>query len=609
MEFIYMFKPFLRLITGFLLFFAMISSAVFYCVYFFDGDAFDALPEEREKVSKAALTDEPPKDDLSSYYRNGYGDDHSVICLYMTVRRGNKTENSDNNWSELGLHSTIWYRENNLERDRVECILQEGDETGPLPGMFGYGEINPNCVVNIRGATTSEAPLKSYTLYMKDGHSWRGQNNVNLNKHTYDPMRFTNKLMYDLMREIPGMISMRTQFVRLFVKDETQNTAADFIDYGFYTNIENPNKTYLKNHGLDPNGQLYKANNFAFYLDDALKPESDDDFDAKAFNRILTVKGSHDHAKLLNMLTDLNDLIKPINETFEKYFDYDNYFTWLAFHLLTGNTDTIERNFLIYSPLNSEKWYFISWDCDYAPIISREDLILKTRETNPNETGIKTYWPNLLHRRVLSYAPYRKILDEYIQKIRSYVTPEKIALKTAVYNEAIRGIVLNHIDTSSVMNGWRAVIELGDYSYKDKLYDNTYDLLYDALPDEYERYYQRYLDSLEDIMPYFLAMPVKDEDGYSVYWDPAYSFNEKRIYYQIEIASDVLFQEMIYSESDIVFPYAYIPLVFPKGRYFLKVKTYYEPGHYTLSNEETHVDGITYSGVFAFNIDENGEVY
>ena len=34
---------------------------------------------------------------------------------------------------------------------------------------------------------------------------------------------------------------------------------AKFKDYGLYTHIEQGNERYLAAHGLDPNGQLYKA--------------------------------------------------------------------------------------------------------------------------------------------------------------------------------------------------------------------------------------------------------------------------------------------------------------------------------------------------------------
>ena len=66
------------------------------------------------------------------------------------------------------------------------------------------------------------------------------------------------------------------------------------------------------------------------------------------------------------MLSDLNNYSVPIETTFPKYFDEENYFTWLAFQLLTGNVDTTSQNFYLYSPQNGDKWYFIPWDNDGA---------------------------------------------------------------------------------------------------------------------------------------------------------------------------------------------------------------------------------------------------
>ena len=51
---------------------------------------------------------------------------------------------------------------------------------------------------------------------------WRGQRTIALNKHVGDVYRFKNKLAYDLMKDIPQMMSARTQFVRLYVKDTTE---------------------------------------------------------------------------------------------------------------------------------------------------------------------------------------------------------------------------------------------------------------------------------------------------------------------------------------------------------------------------------------------------
>lgn len=46
-------------------------------------------------------------------------------------------------------------------------------------------------------------------------------------------MRFRNKLAYDLMKKIPQMLSLRTQFVHLYVKDNTDGTSDSFADYGY----------------------------------------------------------------------------------------------------------------------------------------------------------------------------------------------------------------------------------------------------------------------------------------------------------------------------------------------------------------------------------------
>ena len=73
-----------------------------------------------------------------------------------------------------------------------------------------------------------------------------------------------------------------------------------------------------------------------------------------------------DAGALARVLDEMGVEYKILSDTladvFAKYFDEENYFTWLAFQMLTGNTDTTSQNFLLYSPQNSQKWYFISWD-------------------------------------------------------------------------------------------------------------------------------------------------------------------------------------------------------------------------------------------------------
>lgn len=60
-------------------------------------------------------------------------------------------------------------------------------------------------------------------------------------------MRFRNKLAYDLIRGIPQMVGLRTQFVHLYVQaDNTEESGGKFEDYGIYTQVEQLNKIGIK---------------------------------------------------------------------------------------------------------------------------------------------------------------------------------------------------------------------------------------------------------------------------------------------------------------------------------------------------------------------------
>jgi spore coat protein H len=175
-----------------------------------------------------------------------------------------------------------------VDRYCVNGLLQVGDENGPVMGELGYGQNVPNATVSIRGQSSSKNEQKNYKITIKDNKgTWNDQKVINLNKHVSDYSRFTNKLCYDLMTQIPDMISLRTQFVHLYVKDMTEGGSGEFEDYGLYTQVEQLNKRALKSHGLDKNGQLYKVNYFEFYrYPDVIKLKNDADYDVEAFEEM-----------------------------------------------------------------------------------------------------------------------------------------------------------------------------------------------------------------------------------------------------------------------------------------------------------------------------------
>lgn len=315
----------------------------------------DKAVDKVEKAPASEINSVHLRDNAELY--NVY-DDSGVVTMYLTVSRGNDSENTNHSWAEINHYSVYDYEAMGVPRYQVAALLQVGDENGPVVGELGYDTLTPNATVQIRGQTSSENAQKNYKIKLKKNKgSWRGQRTIALNKHMGEGLRFRNKMAYDLIKGIDQMMGLQTQFVHLYVKDLTDSDNGVFEDYGLYTQVEQLNKTALKTHGADPNGQLYKINSFEFLrYEDIIRLSTDPAYDQTAFEARLEIKGDSDHSKLIEMLEVLNDETSSMeDELFATYFDKENIAYWMAFQLLTGNTDTQNRNVYLYSPQNSSK--------------------------------------------------------------------------------------------------------------------------------------------------------------------------------------------------------------------------------------------------------------
>lgn len=488
-------------------------------------------------------------------------DDTSVITMYLTVTKGTSSENTNHTWEEVNSYSVYDYEEMGVERYAVNGLLQVGDENGPLEGELGYGKYSPNAVVTIRGQSSSKARQKNYKIKLNDNAgTWNDQQTINLNKHVYEGLRFRNKLAYDLLEELPGMMALQTQFVHLYVKDETEGANARFVDYGLYTQVEQPNKSFLERHGLDKNGHLYKINEFEFYrYEDIIKLKNESDYDVAAFEERIEIKGDDDHSKFINMLEELNDYSNSIEDILEKWFDIENLASWMAFHILMGNTDTQSRNTLLYSPLNENRWYFISWDNDGS--LSRTEDRLDGDGTMSWMYGVSNYWGNVLFQRALKSEGFRDVLDEKIELFRSILTEEKMQEMAAAYAEVVKPYVYSE----------------PDIFYAD-LTEEEYDIVCKGIAKEIEENYLLYKESLEKPMPFFMGNPEKVEDGIRFSWDNSYDFDNENVFYSFELADNFEFNHPIVSETDIFIPgYTYEGDLKP-GQYFIRIKARNESG-------------------------------
>lgn len=515
-----------------------------------------------------------------------------VTTMYLTVRSGNESDGTNHTWQEVNTHSVYYYDDLGIERYKVEGLLQVGDENGPIEGEFGYGQYVPNTVVQIRGQTSSRGEQKNYRITVKDGKGdWEGQTTINLNKHLYEGSRFSNMLMFYWMSQIDGMMSARTKFVHLYVKDETASGESNAVyqDYGLYTYVEQVNKSYLRNHNQDKNGQLYKVEFFEFYpYEDVIMLKSDADYNLEAFEEYLEVKGSDDHSKLIQMLQELNDYGIPIEETFAKWFDEENYFTWLAFHILVGNIDTQSRNMFLYSPNNINKFYILSWDNDAAMKTIQAEA--KGEQEDPGfAQGISNYWGNILHRRVLQSDTYRQKLDDKINDLREFLTEEKVQGDVAKFSEIVKPYIYS----------------LPDIEYS-PLTEEEFDYVVANYYTELEENYQTYLETLEMPMPFYIGDPQLIDDKTVFEWDSSFDFDRETITYHFELSRDYSFTDCIY-EEDLLMTNVEVDKLSP-GQYFYRVTAKntsgYEQKAFDYYNGE---EGKVY-GTKCFWVTDNGEI-
>lgn len=518
-------------------------------------------------------------------------DNTEIVTMYLTVSVGNEGEGTNHTWEEINTYSAYDYDEMGVDRYKVAGLLQVGNEKGLIPGELGYGQIAPNCTVQIRGQSSSRNPQKNYKISIKENKGdWRGQTTLALNKHQGDGLRFRNKLGFDLLTHVEQLMGLRTTFVRLYVKDTTKSDNAKFEDYGIYTQVEQLNKTALKAHGLDNRGHLYKINLCEFYrYEDIIVLKDDPKYDLKKFEEILEIKGDDDHSKLIKMLEKVNDFSIPIEDIIDEYFDMENISYWMAFNLLLGNIDTQNRNFYIYSPQNIDRWYILPWDLD-GMLNRTEYSVVGRYDYESWESGISNYWGNIFFRRCLMSKSYRKALDDAINDLKGVFTKELI---------------------NSYVNSYTKLLKPYIYSSKDLTYarltKSQYDKVANSLNAEIADNYKRYKESLTKPMPFYIGVPQKKGEDYTVQWDASYDFSGDDVTYTFEIAKDYNYKNMVFKQTKIAIPTAKLPKL-SAGQYFMRVTSTNKQGKSQHAFDYYVLEKGKVYGTKCFYVDKNGKI-
>ncbi|MFD2118074.1 exopolysaccharide Pel transporter PelG [Paenibacillus yanchengensis] len=502
-------------------------------------------------------------------------DDSELKTLYITVLP-----------PEDAADKTDWYTLNRqtdpLNAVTLPAIVQEGlsDGKGPKSGMFGYDDDLANATIEIRGNSTWFESQKSYGIRLKpDAGTYLDQRKLNLNKHVADLSRMRNKLSFDLMETIPNMSSLRTQYIHVYVKDLSNNNSdTSYQDLGLFTHIEQPNKKFLKAHLLDPNGHVYKAINFEYFLSDEIKNYNDPAYDEAMFEQILEIKGNKDHSKLIRMLEDVNNLGIPIEETIAKHFDEENFLTWTALNILIDNVDTMSQNFYLYSPLNSEIWYLLPWDYDYS--------FHRARNRHPFQHGISTYWGNVIHSRYFRSEKNVEKLLKKVEELEDYVNQETIAKQIDKYRDIVEPFLHR----------------MPDKNYLPK-HVSEFDAELNKMIETPKLSKELLMKDIERPKPFYVN-DVEVEDGKLKFsWGISFDIQDDKLRYQLTIAKDAAMNNVLFSENDLAKAY-HTSEMLPKGIYYMKVTVKDEKGNeqYAFDYIEDKENTLYYFGTKQFEV-------
>ncbi len=525
-------------------------------------------------INRALMPDEATSvfsEDKKVYERD---DDSSLKTLYITVLP-NEDAGEPFDWYALNRQPE------KADSKKLPILVQEGysDENGPSSGMFGYGTTNKNATIELRGNTAWYLQQKSFRIKLnEEAGLYLDQRTINLNKHSNDFSRIKNKLSFDLMEQIPNITSLRTQFIHLYVKDlSTGLKDAPYEDYGLFTHVEQPNKMFLKSHMLDPNAYLYKVTFFEFNrYEEKIKEETDPNFNKENFESILEIKGREEHGKLIKMLEDVNNLSLPIEEIMNEHFDEDNFLTWVAINILMDNMDTDANNFYLYSPINSNKWYFLPWDYDGGWEQQR-----RTNNIRSYQNGISNFWGQILANRYFRKEGNVEKLKAKVEELHTqYINKDTIEAQLKSYQEIVEPFLYRQPDINFLPNN---VLN----------YNEELNIILQTPEESIKRFYE----DIEKPKPYYMD-EVEDLGGKLKFtWEISFDLQDDELFYDFTISKNLDFTDIVYEQKDLTVNFIEIDKL-PAGKYYWKSGVRDHKGNrqdafdFVLDEEDKSRDGI-----------------
>ena len=479
------------------------GAGLFYFVV--DRNRAESEQEPESSIPTAIVYDTTLEDNLGLYKEE---DQFKVYEVYLTVYTGLDSKSGES-FDLTGL--------NQIEGTTFDPELKVNVfVTDPDTGEVVAGEEGEslNATIELRGQSARNFDQKSYKINLsKQTRLFQGQQKLNLNKHISDDTRVTQKFAFDAMIGLSHFTSVRTNFMHVQIKDGTDPTAA-YVDYGLFTHVENVDDEYLKVRSLNENATFLKPVDFAFTVAEAEQVHSN--VGAELILRDINQPGDD---KLLEMITAINEPGTAFDDIFDYYFDRENYLTWIALNILLNNYDTMSRNFLLYSPSNVDKWYFLPWDYDVSMISPSE---WETSEY-AKWFGLQRYWGVSLHRKFFQTPENVVALSEKIDSLYQAMMQDGIEEKAQNYREIYEKYV---------------VASQADRTYLEEVKGEESSAILERIsqmPATLSYNYATYYERLEAPMPFYLDTISKKADGIAMNWEDAVDLQNDVLSYEVSI--------------------------------------------------------------------------
>ena len=501
---------------------------------------------DKWQLEKSELNGAPLYENKNIYT---FENNSKINNIYITVFPTEDKKGKMRTFKNLDLLTAA----NKVDIFDLDASIIYGDKDGNLNQVKNPDIVN--ATLKARGSSSLNSAYKSYKLNLMDGTElFFGQKTLNFNKHAYDISKVSNKFCMDIMSTIPNMSSLRTNFVVLYIRDAAlPKKSQKFKYYGLFTQVEQPNRTFLKVRGFDVNGSLYKAANFEFKMSPALKNVNEAGYNVDEFSKILEIREGVDHSKLIDMIKDINDPNLDFMKMFKKHFNEDNYLTWMATNIILGNEDTISQNFLLYSPKNALTWYFMPWDYDGTFKFGANK---SNFEAPISLKGIQRLSSVMLHRRFFRQpGNILKLTNKIRTLLDTVFTEKKVQALVDSYKPVLAKVMTKAPD---IIISRLAPNEINAY-----------------LNDFYKQIrvnYSNYIQSNKYPAPVFVSEPIRNKNGTIQFgWEPTFDYNGNLDTYGIEFSKDPYFKRDLINIKGLTQTQFLTKKKFPKGTYCLRI--------------------------------------